>query len=260
MDYNKIIANGLLDENTKKHLDLYFYREYQNAKDKHYTLTEFFDGLIHAIKQMQSTAENNREDALKRLNEDIEFAKAHPPETEEDAKRELRILKARADSILNSELTIDIENEDYKGKIPLEALKHLIGIITLVFERAVKKEGLQSKNQNAELTENQKETIKKILPKINHYISENSTFEQWEKVLTAQEPSNKIKIKCSNKLLAEFISKLKIKFKLNIADAFFSKCFEGNKPISQRFIEVGTSRPPTEPDRKKLNEIFKAVQ
>ena len=113
---------------------------------------------------------------------------------------------------------------------------------------------------NLELTENQKETIKKILPKINHYISENSTFEQWEKVLTAQEPSNKIKVKCSNKLLAEFISRLKIKFNLNIADVFFSKCFEGNKPISHRFIEVGTSRQPTNKDRNKLEEIFKAVQ
>lgn len=113
---------------------------------------------------------------------------------------------------------------------------------------------------NLELTENQKETIKKILPKINHYISENSTFEQWEKVFTAQEPSNKIKIKCSNKLLADFISRLKIKFNLNIADAFFSNCFEGNKPISHRFIGVGTSRPPTDEDRNKLEEIFKAVQ
>lgn len=156
-------------------------------------------------------------------------------------------------------------NEEDNGRklLLIEYIEYVLKLFPSYSQEV--KEALDQANNtkpktNLELTENQKETIKKILPKINHYICENSTFEQWEKVFTAQEPSNKIKIKCSNKLLADFISRLKIKFNLNIADAFFSKCFEGNKPISHRFIGVGTSRPPTEPDRKKLEEIFKAVQ
>lgn len=147
MDYNRIITNGLLDPTTKKHFDLYLYREYQNAKEKHYTLTEFFSGLMHSIQQMHATIKNKREDALKSLNEDIDFTKTHPPETEEEAKQELSRLNARANFILNSELTIDIENENYKGKISFETLEHLLDIITFVFERAQKESAVKNNTE-----------------------------------------------------------------------------------------------------------------
>lgn len=139
MDYNKIIVDGLLNANAKKHLDLYFYREYQNAKEKHYTLTEFFDGLIHAIEQMQSTAENKRLQALKKISNEIEFAEF---DTVENANIAIEKVNAKIEFLTNSELTIDIENEEYKGEISFKILKHLIGIITLVFEKAKKNEGL----------------------------------------------------------------------------------------------------------------------
>lgn len=147
-----------------------------------------------------------------------------------------------------------------------ETADYITELITIAKEKAENTESKEALKERKKakpqmtLTETQKDFLIKIIPEINDYVAENSTFEQWEKVFTAQEPSNKIKIKCSNKLLAELITKIKRKFNLNIADAFFSNCFEGNKPISHRFIGVGTSRPPTDEDRNKLEEIFKAVQ
>lgn len=69
-----------------------------------------------------------------------------------------------------------------------------------------------------------------------------------------------MQIRCSNKLLADFISDLKLKRQLDIANGNFSNYFYSTKPIGERFISVATQRPPTDKDKVILKEIFATVQ
>lgn len=141
MDYQKIIINGILDENTKSHLDLYFYRQYENAKEKKYSLIEFFSGLNKGIEELTTLAINKREKEKKNLLNDIEFAKTRHYNTKEEVEREIQWQNTKAENLLNSSPSIDIENENFKAKINVKALESVLFFIKIAFDKAKNSEG-----------------------------------------------------------------------------------------------------------------------
>lgn len=98
--------------------------------------------------------------------------------------------------------------------------------------------------------------IEKLLPKINEYLTKDSTIEDWRAILEHKEPNRIINILCKNKLLGEFIAELKRKRQLSNADSEFGKYFG----LSHRFLEVATKSMITENDKEILDEIFTSVQ
>lgn len=137
MDYKNIIINGLFDKSTRKNLDLYFLREYKTAKEKHYTLIEFFTGLKLAIDDLIEDYNNQKKEAITILNNDIEFETKNPRswETEEEAKRSLTNLKRKAETI-NSEFLFRISNSEYETEIPFKTLEAVSFFIALALDKA----------------------------------------------------------------------------------------------------------------------------
>lgn len=173
MDYQKIIINGILDENTKSHLDLYFYRQYENAKEKKYSLIEFFSGLIKGIEELTTLAINEREKEKKNLLNDIEFAKTKPYNTKEEVEKEIQLQKTKAENLLNSSPSIDIENENFKAKINVKALESVLFFIKIAFDKAKDNEGAPMPNDNEIL-------IYKIVKNTNKDLFHYAKAEQWE--------------------------------------------------------------------------------
>ena len=193
MDYKKIIINGILDENTKSHLDLYFYRQYENAKEKKYSLIEFFSGLIKGIEELTTLAINEREKEKKNLLNDIEFAKTRPYNTKEDVEREIQWQKTKAENLLNSSPSIEIENENYKAKITLKILESVLFFIKTAFHKAKANEGEPMPNENEIL-------ISKIVINTNKDLFHYANEEQWKNFVNGNFKDLKITIKSNAKL------------------------------------------------------------
>jgi hypothetical protein len=53
MDYLEIVLQGYFDNNNRKHLEKYFYREYKKAEKEHFEPDEFFDGCFSVVEQFE---------------------------------------------------------------------------------------------------------------------------------------------------------------------------------------------------------------
>lgn len=149
-------------------------------------------------------------------------------------------------------------DEEIAGKqlLLLEAIQYILKLFPSYYEEV--QIGLKTNNEFFHIKSNTEDLqfIEKLLPKINLYITKDSTIEDWKDVLENKEPNRCIEPICTNKLLGEFIAELKRKRQLSNADRDFGKYF-GKKP---RFLEVATLSRITEKNKDILKEIFTAVQ
>ena len=135
IDYKKIIIDGLLNDTPRQNLDLYFERQFQYAREKNYSLTEFFSGLFNAIKNLSIEAHNNKSNILKDIKYWIEATKTKSFQTTEEAEEELKRLKDKCEGIIKQEPFISVSNDKYSADISVSMLLSVSEIINLTFHK-----------------------------------------------------------------------------------------------------------------------------
>lgn len=74
MDYLSILLEGYLDENSRRHLDKYYFRKWKEAEKEHYTAIEFFEGCLHEIHKLENKIQQQVESRKLQLKNYIQMS------------------------------------------------------------------------------------------------------------------------------------------------------------------------------------------
>lgn len=150
MDYLSILLEGYLDENSRRHLDKYYFRKWKEAEKEHYTAIEFFEGCLHEIHNLENKIQQQVESHKLQLKNYIQMSSNS--ENIKIWEKELEKIPQhwkKSYTVSLSELT----NQEYNGGLSWAEIQSIKEKIEKSFSELIHKKQNPSKSEITELSQ-----------------------------------------------------------------------------------------------------------